>query len=192
MAEKRVNTVFRQRQIAVAAAELILKYGSEHLTIKQIASHTNLSEAAIYRHFKSKKDILRFLLRHIELTLLADLNPSNFQDTITPVDLDMMIGRHISHIENSHGVGFQVIAEVVSMGNITLNQNAYEIINSYISSLAQIFQQRNARNADNIAFIFFASVQGLVILWALSGYTFDFKQKYNHLWSTINKMLLKV
>ena len=74
MVEKRENTGFRQKQIAVAAAELIVKYGSEHVTIKRLALQTNLSEAAIYRHFKSKTEILRFLLRHVESTLLADLD----------------------------------------------------------------------------------------------------------------------
>ena len=66
MVTKRENTEVRQQQIIDAAGSLIFKYGSEHLTVKRIAAEVGISEAAIYRHFKSKKSILSFLLSHIE------------------------------------------------------------------------------------------------------------------------------
>jgi hypothetical protein len=38
MATKRKNTEFRQQQIIEAAAKLIFKYGSEHVTVKRITN----------------------------------------------------------------------------------------------------------------------------------------------------------
>ncbi|MDD5311473.1 MAG: TetR/AcrR family transcriptional regulator [Dehalococcoidia bacterium] len=190
MVEKKEKTGFRQKQIADAAAELILKYGSEHVTIKRLAMETNLSEAAIYRHFNSKSDIFHFLLKHVESTLLADLDQSNLKDAVKPLGLDELIDRHISHIENSHGVAFQVIAEIISMGDSALNQDTLNTINSYIQSMSQVFRRGKMRNAGTMAIIFFTLIQGLVNLWALGGYAFNLKERFYRVWTVGNKTLL--
>lgn len=186
MVVKRENTGFRQNQIAVAAADLIVKYGSEHVTIKRLAVHTGLSEAAIYRHFKSKSDIFHFLLKHVESALMADFNIFDLQDTVSIFNtekLDILIDKHISRIEKNRGTELHVIAEIVSMGDASLNQSTYQVINNYIYNLAQVFRKARMRNCDNRATIFFTLVQGLVYLWALSGYAFNFKHRFYQLWS---------
>jgi len=190
MVDKKEKTGFRQKQIAGAAAELILKYGSEHVTIKRLALETKLSEAAIYRHFNSKSDIFHFLLKHVEITLLADLDQSNLTDTVTPLGLDELIDRHLLHIEKSHGVAFQVIAEIISMGDSALNQDTLKTINSYIESMSQVFRRGKMRNAGTMAIIFFTLIQGLVNLWALSGYAFNLREKFYQVWTVSNKALL--
>ena len=53
MAQKRKSTAVRKQQIIEAARKLIIKSGSEHLTVRSIAKEVNITEAAIYRHFKS-------------------------------------------------------------------------------------------------------------------------------------------
>lgn len=47
-----------------AATLRIDKYGIQELTIKNLAADLNLSEAALYRHFKSKNEILLGLLTY--------------------------------------------------------------------------------------------------------------------------------
>jgi len=149
-----------------------------------------LSEAAIYRHFNSKSDIFHFLLKHVEITLLADLDQSNLTDTVTPLGLDELIDRHLLHIEKSHGVAFQVIAEIISMGDSALNQDTLKTINSYIESMSQVFRRGKMRNAGTMAIIFFTLIQGLVNLWALSGYAFNLREKFYQVWTVSNKALL--
>ncbi len=73
MTTKRRNTEVRQKQIINAAREMIVKNGSEHVTIRRIARAVGISEAAIYRHFKSKADILYLLADHIEENLVGDI-----------------------------------------------------------------------------------------------------------------------
>lgn len=48
----------RQKEIILVAFDLISKHGIQELTIKKIALAVGISEAAIYRHFGSKGDIL--------------------------------------------------------------------------------------------------------------------------------------
>ncbi len=60
------NREFTERQIEImeAATLRIDKYGIQELTIKNLAADLNLSEAALYRHFKSKNEILLGLLTY--------------------------------------------------------------------------------------------------------------------------------
>jgi AcrR family transcriptional regulator len=48
----------RQIEIMEAATNRISKYGIQNLTIKTLAEDIGLSEPALYRHFKSKNEIL--------------------------------------------------------------------------------------------------------------------------------------
>jgi len=189
MLGKRENTGFRRKQIAVAAAKLIVRHGSENLTIKSLARHTKLSEAAIYRHFSSKNDIFHFLLKYVETRLLTDLSRSNLRQMAGLSDIDSLIDRHISGIEKGHGLEFQVIAEIISIGDVSLNQRTLGIINRYIAGLEAIFHRKiNSEysdvmpEAEYLALSFFTLLQGLVNIWALSGYSFDLKERFYRVW----------
>lgn len=61
-----INNKFTARQIEIieAATKRIDEHGIQDLTIKTLAADLNLSEAALYRHFKSKNDILLGLLTY--------------------------------------------------------------------------------------------------------------------------------
>lgn len=54
----------RQIEIMEAATVRIDAYGIQNLTIKTLAADIGLSEPALYRHFKSKNDILLGLLNY--------------------------------------------------------------------------------------------------------------------------------
>lgn len=54
----------RQVEIIEAATRRIDRYGIQNLTIKNLASDINVTEPALYRHFKSKNDILMSLLNY--------------------------------------------------------------------------------------------------------------------------------
>lgn len=73
MVQKHRTTAVRRKQIMSAARRLIIKQGGEHLTMRRMAEEVGISEAAIYRHFKSKKDILYLLTDDIEQNLVGDI-----------------------------------------------------------------------------------------------------------------------
>ncbi len=52
----------RQKEIVEAALELITTKGIQGVTIKNLAKKIGITEPAIYRHFKSKTEILLSIL----------------------------------------------------------------------------------------------------------------------------------
>ena len=197
--KKRENTEVRQQQIIDAAATLIFKYGSEHLTVKKIAAQVGISEAAIYRHFQSKKSIISFLLNYIEEVLLRDLSPGSVADQpVTLEVIESLIATHFSLISTRKGISFEVIAEIISLGDKKLNKQAYQTINRYIARLQELLAEgvRDGAVRDDIdlqasATLLFGLIQGLVNMWSVSDQKFSLMEKYAQLWQVYRQAIIR-
>ena len=188
MARQRETSEIRQQQIVDAAANLIFKYGSEHLTVKRIAEEVGISEAAIYRHFKSKRSIISFLLNSIEEVLLKEISlVANGPVTLTSIE--KIILTHFSMIGRRKGITFQVIAEIISLGDRNLNRQASLTIDKYISRLKELLAAgvrdgaiRHDLDLDSAATLLFTLIQGLVNVWSLSEGRMQLLEKFSSLW----------
>ena len=189
---KRRNTEVRQKQIVNAAREMIVKYGSEHVTVRRIASAVGISEAAIYRHFKNKKAVLALLVDDIENRLIADFTSIG---TNGKSPLEILEGGLRGPLSvRRKGVSFQVIAEIVSLGDKKLNKKISVMINKYIERLTDLLSNgvksgevREDVDRKAAATVLFGMMQGLVSIWALSGYSFDPEEKYVALWKVFRE-----
>ncbi|MDO8723709.1 MAG: TetR/AcrR family transcriptional regulator [Syntrophales bacterium] len=198
MIKKRKNTESRQQQIIRAAGKLIFKYGSEHLTVKRIAAEVGISEAAIYRHFTSKKSILSFLLSHIEEVLLRDISPESAgAEPVTLDSIEKIIGNHFSAIDLRKGISFQVIAEIISLGDRKLNKQASQAIEKYITRLKELLScairdgaVRKDIDQEAAATLLFALIQGLVNIWSLGEGSFKLTEKYSSLWKIYREAVI--
>jgi len=199
LVKKRKSTEIRQQQIVDAAGRLIFKYGSEHLTVKRIAAEVGISEAAIYRHFKSKRSILSFLLNYIEESLLRDISPETVGVKLMSLDtIEKIIGTHFSKIGMRKGISFQVIAEIISLGDRKLNKQASQTIDKYISRLEELLTEgvrdgavRQDIDLDAAATLLFALIQGLVNIWSLSDSSFKLIEKYTSLWKIYREAVVR-
>ena len=187
---KRETTEVRQQQIVEAAQKLIFKYGSEHLTVKRISAEVGISEAAIYRHFKSKRSILSFLLINIEKVLIEDISRKRTGEEILTLEtIENTIQKHFSVIDIRKGVAFQVIAEIISLGDKGLNKKTSMTISKYISGLRDLLAEgvksgcvRKDIDLDAAAMLLFSMIQSVVNIWALQNCNFQLIEKYKSLW----------
>jgi AcrR family transcriptional regulator len=197
MVQKRRSTDVRKKQIVEAARKLISKKGSEHLTVRSIAKEVDITEAAIYRHFRSKREILSFLIDHIMESMLAEIDKTS---SAPPVSLDALgdvLKKHLSEIEQRRGMTFQVIAEIISLGDKKLNREVYEKLTAYIDRLKQLLDDCGGsdimrQNMDHqaSALLLFGMIQGLVNIWALSNFGFNLLDKFDSLWAIYTTALL--
>ncbi|MDD3283417.1 MAG: helix-turn-helix domain containing protein, partial [Candidatus Cloacimonetes bacterium] len=56
----------RQMEIVKAAIQVIAQQGYEKLTTKKLAQSIGVTDAALYRHFESKKELIRMVLCYFE------------------------------------------------------------------------------------------------------------------------------
>jgi AcrR family transcriptional regulator len=194
--QKRKATEVRQKEIVAAARKLIVKYGSEHITVRRMAKEIGVSEGAIYRHFKSKREILSFLVDDIETTLMEDIDNSYTSEIGSIMLLEKIVMDHISSIQQRKGVTFQVIAEIISLGDKKLNKKIYDVIIKYISRIQGILSEgikagviRTDVNLEAASHLFFGMTQGIVNIWSLSQYNFNLQEKYKPLLDTFMKAI---
>jgi len=198
MIRKRQKTEIRQQQILEAAQKLIFKYGSEHLTVKRIAAEVGISEAAIYRHFKSKRSILSFLVSHIENVLIADLSNKNEENPAVTIEtIERAVKKHFSSIDIRKGMAFQVIAEIISLGDKSLNKKTATTIAKYISALRELLSRgvesgciRRDIDLDSTAMLLFSMIQSLVNIWALNNCNFILNEKFDSLWQILREAIV--
>jgi AcrR family transcriptional regulator len=187
------SNIPRREQIVNAAGKLVIKCGSENVTVRRIAEEVGFSEAAIYRHFKSKKDILYLLVEVIESSLIADLESKEYSKRNR---LENILMNHLSELEMKKGMSFQVIAEIVSLGDKRLNKRIYDTIEKYVAKLREVLTDEIAKgelrsdiDVDAAAIILFSVVQGLSNIWTLSNYNFKPREKFEPILHILRKGL---
>lgn len=183
------NTVVRRAQIADAAGRLIVRYGSEHITVRKIANEIGITEGAIYRHFKSKRDILFLMTDMAEDNLLKDISDLYSAKTGAVDTLHETFVRMIKRISGRKGFYFQVIAEIITFGDNELNEKVTELImkyikriNNFIAAGVQSGELRKDLDIDTAGTMYFTMVQGLVNIWTLSNYSYKLEDKAEALW----------
>lgn len=195
MNRKYAGTETRKEQIASAAAALIVDYGGEHLTIKKLAGYIGLSEAAIYRHFRSKTEIYHFVIQHMKHMLLGalEIDPGR----ITGKTIEALMLNHVDMIEKSLAVEFQAVAEIISLGDRYLCDDMYEAVSTYIDSLKQILEKgknggfvHEEVNTLHAALLWFSLINGLANLWVLSGRSFKLSRRFRELWPFYRRAVL--
>jgi AcrR family transcriptional regulator len=199
MIQRHKTTAVRKDQIVNAAKKLIIKHGSENLTIRAIAREVGLSEGALYRHFKSKRDILSLLADTIEADLLGDINISNIEGESYSKILDSILRGHLSAIKQRQGISFQVIAMCISFGDKKLNKRLSEIIYKYIEEIKSLLRRgvesgelRENLDLDGTALLFFGMIQSLVNIWTLSNYEMNLEESYESTWNALKECIKKL
>ncbi len=189
MVQKRKSTGARKTQIIAAARKLIIRKGSEHLTVRAIAKEVEITEAAIYRHFKSKREILLFLMNHIMDTMLKEVETRAESGTHALETIHGVLAEHLTEIEQRRGMSFHVIAEIISLGDKKLNRDVYQKLQLYIDRLKGLLLEgvlqgsiREDIDHNAAALLLFGMIQGLVNYWALSNCSFDLGQNFTALW----------
>jgi len=170
---------FTERQIEImeAATLRIDKFGIQELTIKNLASDLSLSEAALYRHFKSKNEILLGLLTYFilemneRLALIIEDNeeqPSELLKNIFVSQLNTFVQKPA------------IVSVIFSEGIFQFNKELSDKVSTMMAVMqkninALIIRGQNEGvfgkllGADTITTIIMGSMRMVVLKWKLSG-----------------------
>ena len=168
----------RQVEIMEAATARIDKYGIQNLTIKTLAADINLSEPALYRHFKSKNDILLGLLNYFKMGMKKRI--SNI-----PVNTDVRAGDELRAIFKSQLQTFTekpaivsvIFAESIFHYDEGLSYKVSEImalmhqyVNANIKKGQKTGQYSKLINASTLSTIILGGIRLTVLKWKISGH----------------------
>ncbi len=89
----------RQQEIIVAAGQLITESGYAKLTTKRLAERMHFSEAALYRHFSSKQDILVKMLELLTASVQERMELVASQEERPDQRLRAMFDSHFTYFK---------------------------------------------------------------------------------------------
>ena len=179
----------RQQAIVDAAKRIIISEGFENLTIRAMAKELDVTDGALYRHFKSKHEIISLLIDDIENSLLSVIEiPARFSGH--PVEkLRKIFLAHLSNAEQRKGMTLIVINESFAVKDKRIKKKMLKVMASYQETLKQVLREgikekriRNDVDVDAAGIAFFGMVQAAVTFWALSDFSYHLKNQ------TLNRM----
>ncbi len=186
----------RQDDIVQAAISLIARQGYKHLTTKNLARELKLTEAALYRHFTGKDDLLAKILSYFETLssrILAEMEGTNLQ----PLD---RIHRFVLN-------RYQLFSAHPDLAKVMLSEELFHydpsssgqmdrISGAHRDAVLYYLREAQARGAvdaghdpDQLFRVIVGSMRFLVNQWNLSGQAFDLPGEGEKLWQTIIKLI---
>jgi AcrR family transcriptional regulator len=190
------KTEIRQEQIAQAALALIARRGVAGLSVAGVAKEVGVVPSGIYRHYRSKDEILDVVLDLISQRLLGNVQAVRVEVS-DPLDrLHRLLLRHLELIRTHSGIPRVVLSEEIFAGQPKRRHKVYRMISSYLSEVAILVREAQANgqtqpdvSPDAAAVMFLGLIQPAAILWLMSDGKFDIDQHAEHAWQFFSIML---
>ncbi len=191
-----MNFTPRQQQIINVAIELIAEKGIQDLTIKNLSGRIGIAESAIYRHFKSKQDILLGILS------LFDEDKTIFMEKIKasgkpPIEqLELLLRLRFKFFKENPAIASVIFSEEIFRNDQRLSQKVFEIMKNnqeIVFDIIKAGQKQNVIRKDinthQLAFIIIGALRLAVTRWRLSGFAFNLEKEGKKLWESILKII---
>ena len=190
---------FSERQIEIieAATKRIDEHGIQDLTIKTLAADLNLSEAALYRHFKSKNEILLGLLTYFieEMKGRLDVILSN-KDRSPSELLKALFDSQLKTFVQKPSVVSVIFSESIFQFNKELSSTVssmMELMQNHIESIVKKGQANGSFSkivgVSTTTTIIMGGMRITVLKWKLSGHKSDLIKDGNKVLNGILKMV---
>jgi len=176
--------ISRRQVIIDAAKKIIISRGFENLTIRAIAQEISVTDGALYRHFKSKHEIISLLIDDLEKTLLTVIEEPAYS-LANPIEkLKGIFLSHISNAEQRKGLNLIVINESFTIRDKIIKNKMLKVMSRYQETLKVVIREaiilkKIDKNVDvNAAGIaFFGMVQAAVTFWVLNDFKYHLQSR---------------
>jgi TetR/AcrR family transcriptional regulator, fatty acid metabolism regulator protein len=178
----------RQLEIIQASGRLITTKGLSGLTIKNLASEMDFVESALYRHFKSKEDILVLLVRYLYQNVFDRIQPILDTDESAEDKIRSIFESHFQFVnENRHFV-IVMMSEGLIDESDNIKNEAQKILGFMMSTIHLLMEQvfcmhSLSPNLDIIAQVrlVLGGFRMTLLQWKLSNFQFDIVENGNQL-----------
>ncbi len=180
MRASKTETEARQEQIVEAALELIGSEGVYALSIAGIAERVGIVPSALYRHFKSKDDVLDAVLEMLRTRLMHNIAAVRKETPGTLARLEALLLRHAGMLNEHRAIPHVVFSDGIYTGHPGRKAKVAAIITNYLHHIQEIIEegkQEGSIRADvapaTASILFLGVILPAAILWNVSGGAFD-------------------
>lgn len=196
MAATKLDTYVRRKQIAHAALEVVAAKGLNKLSVAAVARRVGLVPSALYRHFKSKDELLDATLELIQEKLMSNVEAVLEQSDDALEQLRRLLMLHAAMIRDNRGIPQIMFSRDFYADRPDRRSRVYRGIRDYLGEVAGII--RRGRKAGQIgrqvdagvaSVVFLGLIQPSAVLWHMSGGEFNAMRQARRAWPLFLKAI---
>ncbi len=191
---QRLSTRERKTQIIDEAITIIHEAGYSALTIRELARRVGITEAAIYRHFNSKDEIIAGILDRV--CQMIDTLPSSMgRIRSAQGKIRKFVLFHFDFLSQNKEITSVIFSEYIFQSNLLLKQKLEMILDNRSEFLRSLIEEsrRNGAIVDvdttDLALIIIGTIRLVVLEWRLSDFSFDLKARGRRTLRTLEKLI---
>ncbi len=124
----RETTDTRQEQIKKAVLEIIADEGLHNISTRNLAKRIGFSEGAIFRHFRSKRDIIKGIMDDVEADLIGSLRSIVISPVKSETKLYNYLCRNVKYLRENRGITILLFSEATHLGDKELKDKLNQIL----------------------------------------------------------------
>ena len=192
--DERLSTTERQKQIIDEAIRIIYEKGYPSLSIRNLAKKVGISEPAIYRHFKSKEDIILGILdRMLDFGKMLERNLENIEDEREKIR--KLIFLQVEFLEKNPHMTSIIFSEDIFQPDKRVDDKLQEIFENRHKILNEIVNEAGKKGVninveiEDLSNIIFGYLHLIVFKWRRSNFKFSLSEKAEKLIQIIDKII---
>jgi len=187
----------RQTEIIEAAGKIITNVGISGLTIKNLSKEMEFSEAAIYRHFKSKEEIILSMLKMLAEKM--DIRFGEIDSSLTPVErLKQLFASQFIYFKSHTYFVVVVFSDGLFDESERINQRIHTIMQVKMKHLVPIIAEGQQKgvftseiSTEEMVHIIMGAFRLQMYKWRVSNFEMDIDRKGNNLMESLLTILKK-
>lgn len=192
----KMKSIMRRDQIVQATLKIIALKGVGNLTTASLAREVGISEANLYRHFRSKQEIYLATVGQVQ-----DMIEKNLADVLSggavPVEaLKSFFLRQVALMEENSGIPRLMFSEELHVHK-AMRERILKTMYAVSGRLAELVRKgqrsgsiRNDIEPMTTILMFVAMIQGLAFRWSLGEFSFSLSEEGKKTWRNFVKCIL--
>ncbi len=173
---ERQDTVIRQHQIKKAVLDIIYTNGLKSLSTRNLSKWTGMSEGAIFRHFKTKQDIILSIITDVHKDLIGNLQQIANSTDDPHERLNRFVCFTIDYLTRNKGITMLMFSEASHKNDAVMKEKLSLIFNKQKTLVSKIIMDGIALGkwdesipVENVAMLYMGVPISLNIDLILSG-----------------------
>lgn len=179
----------RKGQIAHAAMEIIGEEGFSNLVMVRIADRLHITDAALYKHFKSKTDMLLYMMELVERSLMRNIVANISPGVRGLPKLKELLEIQLEFIENNRAFPRIMFSGAIQFEAPSLVKRVNDVVKGYAGIIEGVLRELSDEGAiakgihiESAATVFIGLIQAAYLKWVAADYNYSLSDQGEGLW----------
>jgi TetR/AcrR family fatty acid metabolism transcriptional regulator len=186
----------RQKEIIAAALDIVAEQGIQRLTIKNLARAVKVSEPALYRHFRSKYDILISIIAWYKQFFIEMANKMSRSEQPAVDKIGSLYQEMFRSFVERPALSIVIFSEDLFRYDKKLSQEVFSIIEMTHERIQGMLRE-GVRQGEirldiplkQMSWMVMGTMRLLITKWRISGYTLDLVREGRNMLMFLRKVL---